>query len=291
MIFRALVALRPLTKWAYRQQGVGVARLADWVRVSASRRAPEGPLLVRDFAGSSLFECYLREHMGSQIYFRGSYSTEQLAALEHVLHGDDVFIDAGANQGEFTVFAAAKASTRLVIAIEPVEKHRRRLLRNVELNRLDNVVDCGVALGERQARLPIYDSDERFHDGTHNEGLPTLYPRSTSQFKAAMVDVRTLDDIVAEIRPPRVSVIKLDIEGGEFAALRGAERTIERDRPALLLEIGRSTCVAAGYEPEELVTWLQEHGYVLSRIEHGGAVTPLHAVADFQNVLAMPAVR
>ena len=46
-----------------------------------------------------------------------------------------------------------------------------------------------------------------------------------------------LDDLVAELRLDRLSWIKMDIEGGEVEALKGAERTLRDYRPSLFVEV------------------------------------------------------
>jgi hypothetical protein len=93
--------LRRVTQPAYQIKGVGVGRLCEIVRRLVARHAPSYPLQIDDFRGNTKFNCYLREHMGGQIFFRGSYSGDQLTLLERLLKADSVFVDAGANQGEF----------------------------------------------------------------------------------------------------------------------------------------------------------------------------------------------
>lgn len=55
--------------------------------------------------------------------------------------------------------------------------------------------------------------------------------------------------------------IKLDLEGAELLALRGAEQTVERFRPVLLIEFDRSTLRRYGHRPGDLIAWLQARGY------------------------------
>jgi FkbM family methyltransferase len=67
-----------------------------------------------------------------------------------------------------------------------------------------------------------------------------LYDRPDPVLARIPVTVVRLDDVVAEAQP--VHFVKLDIEGGEFHALRGAVRTIARARPVIVFEAGpRST--------------------------------------------------
>lgn len=282
--------LRYLTRPAYRIRGVGLGRLCEAVRRWAARHASPSPLLISDFRGDARFRCFLREHMGGQIFFRGSYSGDQLTLLERLLDRDGVFVDAGANQGEFTIAAARRASQGTVYAFEPVSEYRERLQENVRLNGYTNVQIMAVALGEASGSLPIYDQAENGVDGTRNEGLPSLFSSGARHHLRELVAVRRLDDVLQELGVSRVNVIKLDIEGAEWMALRGATNTLRTHRPILILEIGRETCRAAGYEPQAFAIWLASLGYRLERIVDGGETEPLNAtrLEDFQNIVAYP---
>ena len=66
-----------------------------------------------------------------------------------------------------------------------------------------------------------------------------------------------LDDIADEIGLRRMDILKMDIEGGECAALRGMERTLRRLRPrALAIEIEEFRLQQAGTSRSEIVNLL-----------------------------------
>jgi FkbM family methyltransferase len=228
--------------------------------------------------------------MGGQIFFRGSYSEDQLTLLDKLLDKSSVFVDAGANQGEFTVAAARRVLQGRVYAFEPVSEYRERLIENVRLNGFRNVEILPVALGEQDGSLPIYDQQEEFTDGTRHEGLPTLFSSGARRHLREVVPVKRFDEMAGELKLSRIDVIKLDIEGAEWIALRGAINSIGRFRPVLILEIGRETCRAAGHEPEALVQWLAKLGYRVEKVVDGGQTEPLNplSLGDFQNVVAYP---
>ena len=228
--------------------------------------------------------------MGNQIFFRGSYSGDQLTLLERVLEASSVFVDVGANQGEFTIAAAIIAGQGEIIAIEPVDEFRGRLLENIRLNGLSNVRVAPIALGDEEGSLPIFDSETLFPDGTMHDGLTTLFASPSRSRCRGIVPVRTLDAVLEELAVARVDVIKLDIEGAEWMALRGAAKTLSKYRPMLILEVGRETCRAAGYEPEDFVAWLLGQNYQLERVVDGGRTEPIAvgSLTGFQNIVAYP---
>jgi FkbM family methyltransferase len=282
--------LRSLTQPAYRIRGVGLGRLCELTRRWAAKNGPNHPLLIKDFRGHARFLCHLKEHMGGQIFFKGAYSGDQLSLIEKILGPEGVFLDIGANQGEFSIAAAKVVQFGKVMAFEPVTEYRDRLIANIALNGFGNVQVFPVALGEQEGTLPIYDEKSSFEDGTRNEGLPTLFAFGSRNYPREVVQVRRLDDVLAEQDVHRVDLIKLDIEGAEWMALRGAKSTIQRYRPVLILEIGRETCLSAGYDPEALVAWLQAMEYRIEKIVEGGKTLsmPPARLDDFQNVVAFP---
>lgn len=282
--------LRKFTKPAYRIKGIGLGRVCEFIRRSVARLAPETPLVISDFQGRGKFACYLREHMGSQIFFRGAYSQDALSLLPSLLGADGVFLDIGANHGEFSVAAALACPKGRVIAVEPVTRNQRRLENNIRLNGFTHVAVVPIALGETTAELDIFDQSAPYVDGTVNEGLTTLFAHGGRSTPVEKVSVRRLDDVYPEWGLERLDLVKLDIEGAELAALRGGQKMLEQFRPTLIVEIGRESCRAAGHEPEVLAQWLVDHGYFLVRMEDGGTqveVSPA-ALDDFQNVIAYP---
>jgi FkbM family methyltransferase len=262
---------RRLTKVAYRIKGIGLGRLCEMIRTSVARSSRGKVILIEDFMGSLKFYCELSEHMGSQIFWRGTYSGGQLKVLERYLRPGATFLDVGANQGEFTVFGASLVGEHgRVIAFEPVSFIRDKLLRNIAANALSNVVVLPFALGAEQGDLPMYGAVSSFADGTEHIGLPTLFQVDRRMQLIERVPVRRLDDVVDELQLREIDLIKLDIEGGEFAALRGAERLLHRYAPKLIFEMSPDICRSAGYEPQELLAWLKQRSYRISFITDDG---------------------
>ena len=73
--------------------------------------------------------------------------------------------------------------------------------------------------------------------------------------------MRRLDDVVGECAMPRVDFIKVDIEGSELRMLVGAEHTLRRFRPPLLLEVSEDYLVRRGDSSGELAAYLRDLDY------------------------------
>ena len=100
----------------------------------------------------------------------------------------------------------------------------------------------------------------------------------------AHITLRRLDGVLSKSQ--RVDVIKIDVEGAELAVLKGAEQTIQREKPALVFEASAVTCEAAGHSVAALFEWLENLGYVLQSIGPAGELTPVIEDAEFSNILA-----
>jgi FkbM family methyltransferase len=124
---------------------------------------------------------------------------------------DAVIMDAGANIGTFTLYAARTAPAARIWAIEPFDTTFQRLTETVVSNRLSDRVTClQCALGDQEgeARMPTSDQPSQFRRLVTGVGEATIPVKVTSIeaiFRAQEID--------------RVDLLKLDIEGGEYPSI------------------------------------------------------------------------
>lgn len=98
----------------------------------------------------------------------------------------------------------------------------------------------------------------------------------------------TLDELSHELRFQRLDLVKIDVEGAEGAVLRGAEQTLGRFRPLLIVELDRSREENWGDSPEAILTYLEQWGYSLYFLK-GWHIRPLHHYSvDYANIIAVP---
>lgn len=254
--------------------------------------ANASPVVIEDFDGRWRFECHLSEHMGAQIFWRGAYSGTQLRELHRLLPSDGTFIDAGANQGEFTVTAAGIARAGQVYAFEPAPWLRERLQRNLALNEFRNVTVVPHGLSDARAVLAFYDEPRRETTGPRNEGLISLYPDARRSRPVGQFSVIALDEWAAAVSLSRLDILKADVEGAALRLLQGAAHTLERFRPVLLLECNDASCRSAGYSAGELVTHLRDAlQYRVGVVEPQGvrALAADDSIPTFCNLLCLPA--
>lgn len=143
----------------------------------------------------------------------------------------DIVIDAGANIGIFTMFAAAYRKAK-VYAFEPVPHIFEALGNNIRINEVESLVTAVKAgLSDSQGMCNMLIDDNVSRAGT-------FLPSRAEGFKNERViesQVTTIDKYVEENHIPKVDFIKADIEGFERNMLRGAVETLKRDRPKLAI--------------------------------------------------------
>jgi FkbM family methyltransferase len=183
--------------------------------------------------------------------------------LKTILSAGDVVVDAGANIGIYSEFLARRVGpTGLVNSFEPSPENFERL--QCATRKLSNVRVCQAAVGERSGRSTLYLSDKLNVDhrtymteGDSRSGVP--------------IDIVALDDY---FKPgQRVDLIKMDIQGYELHALRGANRVLKDNSSAkLLLELWPYGLKKAGANWLELIEALQGKNMAIYRVTKRGLV-------------------
>jgi FkbM family methyltransferase len=141
----------------------------------------------------------------------------------------DIVIDAGANIGIFTMFAAAYRKAR-VYAFEPIPYVFEELCNNIRINEVELLVTAIKAgLSDSQGMCDMFSEDDSIVSGTF---LPSI-AGGVKGGRVLKCQVTTIDKYVEENNIPKVDFIKADIEGFERNMLRGAVETLRRDRPKL----------------------------------------------------------
>jgi FkbM family methyltransferase len=280
---------------AGRKLTIILRRLPGGVLVSEPLRKAFGHerkiVRVEDFQGNLTMFLDLGEHMQSQIFWYGCYSRDILALVHRILKPGMVVIDGGANIGEITM-AVAKGvgESGKVFAFEPVKEFAEHLREHVAVNQFHNVEvsECGLSFEPGEAEIFI--SDAPYRDGTHNDGLGSLFRRENSLGMTNVIPITTLDAFISSNCVDQVDLVKLDIEGSELNALKGGINMLRKFAPALIIEVGEVTCQTAGYEMLDLISFVREFGYSLYKIGRRGRLDPLDrtGLSKFQNLYCTP---
>lgn len=258
-----------------------MGRLVTPLRITMSKQCGGNLsewITISDFRGHYFLTVNPAAYMGSSLYWLGWHHRWEIEYLERSLRPDDVFIDAGANLGEFTIAAAGRLTQGRVIAFEPQEAIRRHLQTSVAMNKFSNVTVLPYCLGAADGDGSLFEVEEYWHAGLRNEGLSTQFPRAGVGTRARAISLRALDQLVETLMLERIDWMKIDVEGAEWAVLRGAEKSLQKFKPNMLLEIDHQNFKAAGYTAKDLLAWLGEMGYSSYRFTRWGKLVPLPQV-------------
>jgi FkbM family methyltransferase len=201
------------------------------------------------------------DYLQMLLYYTGTFEAHCLRILGRVLHPGSVFVDVGANIGLYTVEAGRLVGGQgTVVSVEAAPPHIGALERNIRLNRLANVQVIPHAAGAEigSATLSLAPGE--------NLGMFTL--GSVESDAAHRVRVEPLDVMLGERGIARVDLIKMDIEGAELEALRGARDVLTRDHPPILIELNDKAlarCSASSGEVKALLADLGYRGWVVGR--------------------------
>lgn len=255
---------------------------------TAARGSTPVPLTLRWYHGT-MVDVLLGNDNSLCLYVCGSFEPNEFAFLDKVLKPGMVFVDVGANDGYYTLFAARRiGNTGRVLAFEPSSRERANLERNIARNRLANVTVLPVALGVECGR-----ADLRLAEGGHS-GHNTFGSFANDGVKAERVEtveMSTLDKVAKELNLDRIDVMKIDVEGAEANVIAGGRRILEAMRPLILLEISDRALRAQGSDAQKLIGLLRsELGYEIGvfSARTGGIELLDRAGTLSPNVLAMP---
>jgi FkbM family methyltransferase len=201
---------------------------------------------------------------------RGANYEPEMELLDLLCERDRPGIDVGAKVGMYT-YRIRKHSSE-VIAFEPIPMFNR-ILRAVFEGKRGRVEPYAVSNqhGTAILRLPYG------HDGTPKYGRSTIDPENRFDMgliagnDEVEIETRRIDDY----NFPDVGFIKIDVEGHELAVLAGAETTLTRHRPNLLIECNDE------HQPnavKRLGAWLDAHGYTAVFVDGG----ELRAIEEYQ---------
>jgi FkbM family methyltransferase len=216
---------------------------------------------IEDFDGDLKLNVDRCSYLGSSLYWLGYSQLNVPRFLKKALHEDSVFIDVGANQGEFSVLACKYLPQGKVIAFEPHPAMYKALVDNLQLNQFNNYQTFNFGLYEEEGELNLYTSTSTEVEGAWNEGLFSGFKSSERDVLSETVPVHTLDTVINSLSLDKLDVIKVDIEGSELPVLRGAKDCLQRFHPDLIIEINEETFKAAGYRAIDLVNFLKAQGY------------------------------
>jgi FkbM family methyltransferase len=225
-----------------------------WTLASALNPRWPRDFPYQDYRGLR-FKLDLADPAYRAIYLLNRYESDLVWVLEHLLKPGDTFVEAGTSIGLYTVIAGHRVGpTGRVIGFEPLDSARAIALGHSRANDLTNIEIIPCALSSAAGSAQIFSFSGL---PTGHASLANLAPNGAGQ----TCELRTLDSVLATRERHDVRVVKLDVEGSEFAALLGAEQIIEASHPRFIVESNPETTAAFDYDFSEVVEWFIRKDY------------------------------
>jgi FkbM family methyltransferase len=226
---------------------------------------------------------------------RTPYLEREMLGLSDVVGPGSVSIDIGAAAGLYTVALSQLAGpTGQVHSIEPLPFAHplwTRVLRGgTGQNVRRHTMALGVEPGQGTMSVPIgkYGAvTGRSFLAWRTDGLGSN--SEFSRHKEVTVEVDTLDGLCARLELTRLDFLKIDVEGAELHVLEGGQKSIDRFRPAILVEIEDRHIVRYQHSAQTIVDWFTERGYTM-HTWHDGWRPADRVTEEMRNYLFRPPV-
>jgi FkbM family methyltransferase len=222
---------------------------------------------------------------------RGRWTEPELRLIPLAVRSGESVVDVGANYGLWSYhLARAVGEAGTVVAFEPIPQTFRALRRVLWLLGARRVRTINAGIGERDERVAFAVPVAR-ETGTTVGGLAHMVgAEGPREHRVVEADIKRLDavDIAGD-----VALVKVDVEGAELYALRGARALISDHQPIVICEIGQGLSEPRyGIEGSAVEDLLADWGYETFKLV-GGRLVPesIDARSDGNYVFVPPARR
>ena len=186
--------------------------------------------------------------------FNKKWEELELNLIVSNIESGQTFFDIGSSFGWFSINVASKIDKVKIYAFEPVSETFNMLLTNVRKNNLeDKIVVNKSAIANFCGEITIT-SD--FHTGNY-----IFIQELDRDIRTEKVNAITIDQYIQDNNISQLDFIKCDIEGAEFSMLQGAENSLKRFHPHMLLEISEIWANRFNYNSSEIFNFLKSLGY------------------------------
>jgi FkbM family methyltransferase len=228
-----------------RQKGINSASLyssrhaADKMRIMASDELPFRKLILngqrRTIYGDSADDPYF-----STLLDEGEWPFNHIC--RRYVRDDYNCIDIGANVGLMTLYIGSYCTAGKILAVEPNRAVFPALQKTIQANGMQNAIAVNVAINDRDGEVQF----------TEESAFGHIDPNGS-----AVLNAVTLATLMERHRMDRVDFIKMDVEGYEPIALRGALDILKRDKPLIFMEFNSIALIMeTRTEPLTFLEWI-----------------------------------
>lgn len=244
-------------------------RLAD-IRADLIFSIPNGLKLIAPPADRSI--------VPSIIDCAGVWEPHITRLIKDMLSPGDIFLDAGANIGYYSILAASFVGrSGLIIAFEPSSTNYEYLMRNIAVNGLTNVKAYKYGLWNADIRKDMV------HE-TNMLGGTRISSEASSYSLKEQIQCVSLDRFGLDLSG--LKLIKMDIEGAEPFALEGMQDTLKHSEPDIILEINRYW-LRHSFSKDASDIWelLTDLGYKIYIVPWSSDIREIETLSELESLL------
>ncbi len=143
------------------------------------------------------------------------------------------FIDCGCNFGAYSIPIAKEFENQNIFAFDASKKAIHNLKQNIDLNKVKNINYFNIGIGDKNSEMYF---NEEVND-LKNDGSFRFTQNSNNK----KINIYKLDDVFKneKISLRENIIIKLDLEGFDFLALKGLSETIKKSKVIIFIEISK----------------------------------------------------
>lgn len=143
------------------------------------------------------------------------------------------FVDCGCNFGAYSIPIAKKFKDQNIYAFDASKKAISSLRQNMFLNKIKNINYFNIGIGDKNTEMYFNEEiSELKNDGSY---------RFTKDKKKEKIKIFKLDDIFKnkKIKLKKNIIIKIDLEGFDFLAMKGLKSTLKKSKVLIFIEISK----------------------------------------------------
>jgi FkbM family methyltransferase len=195
--------------------------------------------------------CYPDSYSAANALYCGLYDYDDMNFLLRYLRAEDSFLDIGANVGVYTLLAASKIKSGSIYSFEALPKNFTRLEENLKLNQLWQVKPYAIAVSDFTGSIAL--------NLAEGDCMPFITLTATTHTITVPTD--TLDNLLPNLAS--LTLAKMDIEGAEILALKGATSLLKQQRiPVWIMELNDAVR-QFGCQKQDVVNFIRDYGYDL----------------------------
>lgn len=199
--------------------------------------------------------CYPNGYAAAAVLYCRLYDYNDMNFLLRYLRPEDSFLDVGANVGVYSLLAASKIHSGFVYSFEALPKNYARLAENLNLNQFQNVKTYSIAISDSQGNIAL--------ELAEGDSMPFITSSSTE--RSITVPTNTLDNLLQNEPIEQLTLAKIDIEGAELLAFKGATTLLNQKLPYVWILELNGTVNHFDHTEQDVVDFLNRYGYQLYR--------------------------